>query len=75
MTDDQLIGILEEIFCVNIASCSTDGSRLTLIQVPELVADLKSEAGSLSPPPCLDFKEVVSNIVLEVLISMSNGKI
>ena len=75
MTDDQLIGILEEIFCVNMASSSTDGSRLTLIQVPELVADLKSEAGSLSPSPCLDFKEVVSNIVLEVLISMSNGKI
>lgn len=72
MSDDQLIGILEEIFCVNMAPSSTDGSRLTLAQVPDLVADIKSEV--VSPPPQLDYREVVSNIILEVLVSMSNGK-
>ena len=72
MSDDQLVGILEEIFCVNMAPGSTDGSRLTLTQVPELIADIKSE--TVTPPPQLDYKEVVSNIILEVLVSMSNGK-
>jgi len=81
LTDDQLLGIVEEIFCVNILEGSaSDSSRLTLKEVPQLIADIRNDTPALPPPTnesqtsnILDFKEIVSNITLEVLVSMSNG--
>ena len=82
LTDDQLLGIVEEIFCVNILEGSaSDSSRLTLKEVPQLIADIRNDTPALPPPTnesqtsnILDFKEIVSNITLEVLVSMSNGE-
>ena len=74
--------IVEEIFCVNILEGSaSDSSRLTLKEVPQLIADIRNDTSALPPPTnesqtsnILDFKEIVSNITLEVLVSMSNGE-
>ena len=67
LSEDQLLNIIEEIFSVNLMAGSADGSRMTLTQVSELVTEQKRLTSSLN------FKEIVSDVLMEVLVSLSNG--
>lgn len=69
LSEDQLLSIVEEIFSVNLLASSSAATRYPVAQASELLAERKQDSSSI------DFKEVVSDILFEVLASISNGTI
>ena len=72
LTDDQVLGCLEDIFNVDIISGSSEKLKLTTTFA--LVEELKKEDSADHERQRLDYKEIVSSIIMEVLILISEGR-
>lgn len=72
MTDDNILGIIEDIFAVQLLPGEAK-ERLRLKDTTLLVQELKSDSGE-GAKTALDFHEIVSSIIMEVLTGIGSGQ-